>query len=59
LRYRISRAKELLAETTLTSAVIAERVGFTSESNFSYRFKQMVGQGPRAYCQSTPELVIV
>ncbi len=59
LRYRISRAKELLAETTLTSAVIAERVGFTSESNFSYRFKQMVGQGPRAYRQSTPELVIM
>lgn len=59
LRYRISRAKELLAETTLTSAVIAERVGFTSESNFSYRFKQMVGQGPRAYRQSAPELVLV
>ena len=58
LRYRISRAKELLAETTLTSAVIAERVGFTSESNFSYRFKQMTGQGPRAYRQSTPELVL-
>ena len=58
LRYRISRAKELLAETTLTSAVIAERVGFASESNFSYRFKQMTGQGPRAYRQSTPELVL-
>ncbi len=58
LRYRISRAKELLAETTLTSAAIAERVGFTSESNFSYRFKQMTGQGPRAYRRSTPELVL-
>ena len=58
LRYRISRAKELLAETTLTSAAIAERVGFASESNFSYRFKQMTGQGPRAYRQSTPELVL-
>ena len=59
LRYRISRAKELLAETTLTSAAIAERVGFASESNFSYRFKQMTGQGPRAYRQSAPELVLV
>ena len=58
LRYRISRAKELLAETALTSAVIAERVGFASESNFSYRFKQMTGQGPRAYRQSTPELIL-
>ena len=58
LRHRITRAKELLAETTLTSAAIAERTGFTSESNFSYRFKQMVGQGPRAYRLGTPELVL-
>ena len=58
LRYRISRAKELLAETTLTSAAIAKRVGFASESNFSYRFSRMVGQGPRAYRQAAPELVL-
>jgi AraC-like DNA-binding protein len=58
LRYRISRAKELLAETTLTSATVARRVGFNSESNFSYRFKQIVGQGPRAYRQAAPELVL-
>ena len=58
LRYRISRAKELLGSTTLTSAAIAERVGFASESNFSYRFSKMVGMGPRAYRQSTPELVL-
>ena len=58
MRYRISRAKELLAETTLTSAAIAERVGFRSESNFSYRFTEMVGQGPRAYRQGAPELVL-
>jgi AraC-like DNA-binding protein len=58
LRRRITRAKELLAETTLTSAAIALQVGFTSESNFSYRFKQMVGQGPRAYRLGAPELVL-
>jgi AraC-like DNA-binding protein len=58
LRHRITRAKELLAETTLTSAAIARQVGFTSESNFSYRFSQMVGQSPRAYRQATPELVL-
>ena len=58
LRHRISRAKELLAETTLPSAAIARQVGFASESNFSYRFKQMVGQGPRSYRQATPELVL-
>ena len=58
LRHRISRAKELLAETTLPSAAIARQVGFSSESSFSYRFKQMVGQGPRSYRQSSPELVL-
>lgn len=58
LRRRITRAKELLAETTLTSAAIAAQVGFNSESNFSYRFSKMVGQSPRAYRQSTPELVL-
>ena len=57
MRYRISRAKELLAETTLTSAAIAWQVGFASESNFSYRFSQMVGQSPRAWRQSSPTLV--
>ena len=58
MRYRITHAKELLAETTLTSAAIARQVGFTTESNFSYRFKQMVGQSPRAYRQGSPELVL-
>ena len=58
MRQRITHAKELLAETTLTSAAIAQQVGFTTESNFSYRFKQMVGQSPRAYRQGTPALVL-
>ena len=58
MRHRITRAKELLAETTLTSAAIAARVGFASESNFSYRFSKIVGQSPRAYRQGTPELVL-
>ena len=54
LRRRITRAKELLAETTLTSAAIAQQVGFSSESSFSYRFTQMVGQGPRAWRLGSP-----
>jgi AraC-like DNA-binding protein len=58
MRHRITRAKELLAETTLTSAAIAHQVGFTTESNFSYRFKQLVGQSPRSYRQGAPELVL-
>lgn len=58
LRFRVTRAKELLAETTLTSAAIARLVGFNSESNFSYRFSRMVGQSPRAYRLAAPELVL-
>lgn len=54
LRRRITRAKELLAETTLTSAVIASQTGFSSESSFSYRFSRMVGQSPRAWRKGSP-----
>ncbi len=54
LRYRITKARELLAETDEPVAQIAREVGFSSESNFSYRFTKMVGQSPRAYRQSSP-----
>lgn len=54
LRYRITRAKELLAETDQRVSQIAAAVGFNSESNFSYRFSQMVGQSPRSYRESCP-----
>lgn len=54
LRYRITRAKELLAETDYKIGQISALVGFKSESNFSYRFSQMVGQSPRAYRDSCP-----
>lgn len=56
LRYRITRAKELLAESQMPISSIAERVGFSSDSNFSYRFSQMVGQSPSAYRASAPKL---
>lgn len=49
LRYRITRAKQLLMETDLPIGEIARKVGFTSESNFSYRFSQMCSTTPRAY----------
>ena len=49
LRYRITRAKQLLMETNLPIGEIARKVGFTSESNFSYRFSQMCSTTPRAY----------
>jgi AraC-like DNA-binding protein len=54
LRYRITKARELLAETDEPVVQIAREVGFSSESNFSYRFSKMVGQSPRAYRQSSP-----
>lgn len=56
MRYRITKAKELLAETTLGVGEISRRVGFSSESNFSYRFSRMVGQSPSAYRSSAPKL---
>ncbi|MEE8680912.1 MAG: AraC family transcriptional regulator [Olsenella sp.] len=56
LRYRITQAKELLAETSLPVATIARQVGFASESNFSYRFGEMCGQSPSAYRAGAPRL---
>lgn len=54
LRFRITKAKELLAETTETVSSISRAVGFSSESNFSYRFSQVVGESPRSYRAGTP-----
>lgn len=54
LRFRITRAKELLAETDMRIGQIAREVGFNSESNFSYRFAKMVGQSPRSYRAGCP-----
>ena len=48
-RHRITRAKQLLMETNLPVGTIARQVGFSSESNFSYRFSKMCGTTPRAY----------
>ena len=56
LRYRITQAKALLAETTIPVATIARQVGFASESNFSYRFGEMCGQSPSAYRAGAPRL---
>lgn len=56
LRYRITRAKELLAETDLPVGRIATDVGFANESIFSYRFSQIVGESPTSYRLGTPGL---
>lgn len=46
LCFRITRAKELLAQTDLPVSVVARRTGFSDDSNFSTRFTAMVGQSP-------------
>jgi len=49
LRQRISRAKQLLIETDEPIGSVARQVGFSTESNFSYRFAKMCDITPRAY----------
>lgn len=49
LRYRITKAKQLLMETDLPIGAIAQRVGFPTASNFSYQFSKITGTTPRAY----------
>ncbi len=46
LRVQIQRAKQLLAETDLPLAVIAEKTGFTHPEYFNVAFKNKVGVTP-------------
>lgn len=46
---RIDRARDLLAEDTLTVQAIAERVGFTDPFYFSRVFHDQAGMSPSAY----------
>jgi LacI family transcriptional regulator len=48
-RIQIQRAKELLAETTLTLAAVARRSGFESRNYFSEVFRKAVGMTPGKY----------
>lgn len=49
VRVRIMRAQELLAETSLSIAQIAARVGFAHPEYFSVVFKTLTGKTPRQY----------
>jgi AraC-like DNA-binding protein len=51
LRYRIGRAKELLAESDRSITDIAMQVGFSSSSYLSHVFLKEVGVTPREYRQ--------
>ncbi len=47
--WRMQKARELLSETRLGTAVIAEQVGYQSEAAFGKVFKKVIGTGPGAY----------
>lgn len=47
--WRMQLARTLLAESRLSTAAIAERVGYRSEASFGKAFKKATGTGPGAY----------
>jgi AraC family transcriptional regulator len=51
---RLSRAKALLADTALPLKTIGFRLGFSSQSAFSFAFSQAVGLSPREYRRQFP-----
>jgi AraC-like DNA-binding protein len=46
---RIEQARQMLRETRLSIAAIAEKVGYGSEAAFGKAFKRRVGVGPGIY----------
>ena len=46
---RVERAQDLLRATNLTVTEVCHAVGFSSLGSFSSRFKEIVGEGPRAF----------
>ena len=49
IKYRINKAKALLANSQLSIEAISEQVGFANYSNFSHRFKRLNNVTPGAY----------
>jgi AraC-like DNA-binding protein len=47
--WRMQKARELLRQTRLGTATIAEQTGYQSDAAFSKAFKKAVGMGPGAY----------
>lgn len=52
---RLHKARELLATTNLSVATVAERVGFSSRSNFSYLFHKFLGVDPTRFRKASLE----
>lgn len=55
LRVRVRRAKELLAQTHLTIAEVAEKSGFDDAFHFSRLFRRYEGLAPTAYRRTQAE----
>lgn len=51
--WRMQKARDLLKNTRLGTAEIAERVGYQSEASFGKVFKKIVGVGPGAFRKTT------
>lgn len=49
---RMEHAKRLIAQTTMHTGVIGQKVGYPDEYYFSKVFKRNVGMSPRAYADS-------
>ncbi len=56
MRIRINRAKELMADSALSLADIAEQSGFTSESYFHRVFRSLCETTPAAYRRRLSEM---
>lgn len=52
-QWRMRLAERALREETTQVAVIAQSLGYTSESAFSNAFKRLVGKSPKAYRSAT------
>ena len=49
IRCQVKRSKELLLENDLSTACVAQAVGFASQSHLNYHFKRVVGLTPTAF----------
>ncbi len=53
----ISRACQLMQETTLSGKEIAYQLGFADECHFSHRFKQITGRSPLQFRKAVPVMI--
>ncbi len=54
---RLRRAKELLADRTLSIKQVAARIGYTSPSDFSREFREEFGTPPSLYRRNFPVII--